>query len=76
MRVLGKVPESGDVAEVPVPDRSDPQEVRERLAALTVEHMDGLRVDRVSLRLLGPAATDTADTADSTDSPDQEGAHR
>jgi CBS domain containing-hemolysin-like protein len=73
MRVLGKVPESGDVAEVAVPDRSDPEEVRERLAALAVEHMDGLRVDRVSLRLLGPAATDTAD---SPDSPGQEGAHR
>ena len=61
MRVLGKVPESGDVAEVAVPDRSDPEEVREQLAALTVEHMDGLRVDRVSLRLLGPAATEPVD---------------
>ena len=57
MRVLGKVPESGDVAEVPVPDRSDPEEVREQLATLTVDHMDGLRVDRVSLRLLGTAPT-------------------
>ena len=66
MRVLGKVPESGDVAEVPVPDRSEAEEVRERLAALTVEHMDGLRVDRVSLRLLGPATTE----------PEDEGAHR
>ena len=41
MRSLGKVPETGD-----------PDEPREQLAVLAVEHMDGLRVDRVSLRLL------------------------
>jgi hypothetical protein len=36
-----------------VPDRSDPdQPERQRLALLTVEHMDGLRIDRLSLRLL------------------------
>ncbi|MBF4163780.1 hemolysin family protein [Nocardioides acrostichi] len=52
MQVLGRVPETGDIAEIPVPDRSDDDEVREHLAVLTVEHMDGLRVDRVSLRLL------------------------
>ena len=52
MRSLGKVPETGDIAEVPVPDRTDPDEPREQLAVLAVEHMDGLRVDRVSLRLL------------------------
>ena len=52
LRVLGRVPVSGDVAEVPVPDRSDPDEVREQLAVLTVLHMDGLRIDRVGLRLL------------------------
>ena len=55
VRTLGRIPESGDVAEVPVPDRSDDEEVRERLATLTVLHMDGLRVDRLVLRLLdGP----------------------
>jgi hypothetical protein len=50
------VPSPGDVAEVPVPDRSDPdQPERPQLAVLTVEHMDGLRIDRVSLRVLdGP----------------------
>lgn len=53
MRTLGKVPETGDIAEVPVPDRTDPDEPREQLAVLAVEHMDGLRVDRVALRLLG-----------------------
>ncbi|WP_300682773.1 hemolysin family protein [Nocardioides sp.] len=50
MRVLGAIPTKGDVAEVEIPDRSDPDEPRERLATLTVEHMDGLRVDRVGLR--------------------------
>lgn len=52
LQVLGRVPETGDVAEVVVPDRTDPDEPRERLATLTVLHMDGLRIDRVSLRLL------------------------
>jgi magnesium and cobalt exporter, CNNM family len=53
MQVLGRVPQRGDVAEVPVPDRSDPdQPERQKLAVLTVDHMDGLRIDRISLRLL------------------------
>ncbi|GAB6987167.1 hemolysin family protein [Nocardioides pyridinolyticus] len=52
LRVLGRVPEVGDLAEVAVPDRSDPEEPRERLAVLTVERMDGLRIDRLSLRVL------------------------
>ena len=52
LRVLGRGPEVGDLAEVPVPDRSDPEEPRERLAVLTVERMEGLRIDRLSLRLL------------------------
>lgn len=56
LRVLGRVPEVGDLAEVAVPDRSDPEEPRERLAVLTVERMEGLRIDRLSLRVLeGPA---------------------
>jgi CBS domain containing-hemolysin-like protein len=55
LQVLGRVPEPGDVAEVPVPDRSDPDSPeRQRLALLAVEHMDGLRIDRLSLRVLGP----------------------
>ena len=56
LRVLGRVPERGDVAEVPVPDRSDPdQPERQQLAVLTVEHMDGLRIDQLTLRVLdGP----------------------
>jgi CBS domain containing-hemolysin-like protein len=53
LQVLGRVPDRGDVAEVPVPDRSDPEQPeRERLAVLAVEHMDGLRIDRLSLRVL------------------------
>ena len=52
LRELGKVPSRGDIAEVPVPDLSDPDEPRQRLVTLTVEHMDGLRIDRVSLRVL------------------------
>jgi CBS domain containing-hemolysin-like protein len=51
MSVLGRLPERGDVAEVAVPDRSHPDELGERLAFLTVEHMDGLRVDRIALRV-------------------------
>ena len=59
MQTLGRVPETDDVAEVAVPDRSDPEELREQLATLTVVHMDGLRIDRLVLRLLGhPAAGD------------------
>jgi len=58
LRVLGRVPEAGDVAEVPVPDRSDPEESREQLAVLQVIHMDGLRIDRVGLRLLDGATPD------------------
>jgi CBS domain containing-hemolysin-like protein len=51
LAVLGRVPSSGDVAEVPVPDRSDPEEPRQQLASLTVLHMDGLRIDRLALRI-------------------------
>lgn len=68
LQVLGRIPLSGDIAEVPVPDRSDHDQrdqrdqrdqPHEQLAVLTVEHMDGLRIDRLSLRLHGP--TETAD---------------
>lgn len=58
MSVLGRVPSAGDIAEVPVPDRSEPDDPREQLAVLSVEHMDGLRVDRVALRLLGAPPAD------------------
>ncbi len=54
VRELGKIPEPGDRIEVPVPDRSDPHEPRERLVTLTVERMDGLRIDRLDLRVVSP----------------------
>jgi CBS domain containing-hemolysin-like protein len=57
MQALGRVPNVGDLAEVNVPDRSDPDEPRERLAVLTVERMDGLRIDRLTLRLLDGTET-------------------
>jgi len=59
LRTLGRVPETEDVAEVPVPDRSDPEEHREQLAILTVLHMDGLRIDRVGLQLLDGKSDET-----------------
>lgn len=63
LRALGRMPEVGDIAEVPVPDHTDPEEPRERLAVLTVERMDGLRIDRVGLRVLGePAGPDDDDS--------------
>ncbi|CAM3807087.1 hemolysin family protein [Nocardioides zeicaulis] len=52
MRELGKIPAPGDRVEVAVPDRTDPHEPRERLVTLTVERMDGLRIDRLELRVL------------------------
>jgi CBS domain containing-hemolysin-like protein len=65
LQVLGKVPEVGDTAEVWVPDRAydarhESPEPGRQLAGLTVTHMDGLRIDRVALKLLttGRAATD------------------
>jgi CBS domain containing-hemolysin-like protein len=61
LRVLGRVPEVGDLAEVPVPDRSEQDESREKLAILTVERMDGLRIDRVGLRLLDGSGDETGD---------------
>ncbi|MEO6510461.1 MAG: hemolysin family protein [Nocardioides sp.] len=69
LQTLGKVPAVGDVAEVWVPDRDldqahDSHEPARRLAGLTVTHMDGLRIDRVALKVLtgegaGPLSHDT-----------------
>jgi CBS domain containing-hemolysin-like protein len=55
LSVLGKVPDVGDVAEVFVPARAegaDGPELRQQLAVLTVTHMDALRIDQLTLRLL------------------------
>lgn len=52
LKVLGRIPEVGDVADVPltpeIPD-DDEEEPEVRVARLRVEKMDGLRIDRVSL---------------------------
>jgi CBS domain containing-hemolysin-like protein len=54
LRVLGRIPVKGDVAEVPLAvPASDEEEPAQHLALLTVEHMDGLRVDRLGLRVVG-----------------------
>ena len=58
MRQLGKIPAREDRIEVAVPDRSDPQETRERLVTLTVERMDGLRIDRLEIRVVSEEVTD------------------
>ena len=50
--------EAGDRAEVLVPDHSGPGRAREQLAVLTVDRMEGLRIDRVGCaRRLRPAPT-------------------
>lgn len=55
VRTLGRIPERGDVAVVPLPimvlDDEDEPPMRE-YAQLRVERMDGLRVDRISIRKL------------------------
>lgn len=51
LRLLGRIPLRGDAVEVVVPDLSAPDEPSERTVVLTVEHMDGLRIDRISLRV-------------------------
>jgi CBS domain containing-hemolysin-like protein len=70
LQVLGKVPAVGDTAEVWVPDRAhdathEGNETGRRLATLTVTHMDGLRIDRVALKMLtgDRAATDGGEHA-------------
>lgn len=51
LKQLGKIPQTGDVAEVVVPDPADDDGERTVLATLTVERMDGLRIDRIALRV-------------------------
>lgn len=51
LRELGRIPVAGDVAEVPLPVEldEDDEELPRKHAVLRVEHMDGLRVDRIRL---------------------------
>ena len=70
MRQLGKVPAVGDRVEVEVPDRSDTDDTQERLVTLTVERMDGLRIDRLELRVV--ALEESAGTAQDRQGDDDE----
>lgn len=49
VRELGRVPAAGDTARVLVPVRDEEGDLHELPVRLTVERMEGLRVDRVSL---------------------------
>ncbi len=51
LQVLGRIPLPGDVAEVPLSQTHDEldDERPQRVALLRVEHMDGLRIDRIRL---------------------------
>jgi CBS domain containing-hemolysin-like protein len=51
MQSLGKVPGPGERVEVVVPDPEEHDPPRQQLAVLTVERMEGLRVDRIGLRV-------------------------
>ncbi|WP_110183482.1 hemolysin family protein [Nocardioides solisilvae] len=55
VRELGRVPSAGDAATVLVPVRDADGELEERSVTLTVERMEGLRVDRVVLSGPEPA---------------------
>lgn len=51
LRELGRIPVAGDVTEVALPVQldDDDEELPRQFAVLRVEHMDGLRVDRIRL---------------------------
>ncbi|WP_278255794.1 transporter associated domain-containing protein [Nocardioides convexus] len=53
LKVLGRIPVTGDEAVVPLPvaTSGDDEDAPLRRAVLTVDHMDGLRIDRLSLRV-------------------------
>jgi len=57
MRELGRIPVVGDDVEVVVPRREEDHVVEGRVV-LTVDRLDGLRIDRLSLHVL-PAEPDT-----------------
>ncbi len=55
VRALGRIPQRGDSVEIPLPPivpEDDDDEPVEQAALLRVELMDGLRVDRISIRLV------------------------
>ena len=63
VRELGRIPSRGDRVVVPlpivIPEDDDEEPVQEH-ALMRVERMDGLRVDRISIRLLVPEDGETA----------------
>ncbi|TNM39803.1 HlyC/CorC family transporter [Nocardioides albidus] len=50
LKVLGRIATAGDEAVVPLPPGDD-EDAPERSAVLRVDHMDGLRIDRLTLRV-------------------------
>jgi len=55
VKVLGRIPERGDHVRVPLPPElpeDDDAEPVQEFAQMRVERMDGLRVDRISIRLV------------------------
>ena len=52
---LGRVPQSGDATDVTIAVLDDEGDPHEQHVRLTVERMDGLRVDRISMRVLAEA---------------------
>ncbi|HWU20851.1 MAG TPA: hemolysin family protein [Nocardioides sp.] len=49
LKVLGRIPVAGETVDVPLPAEEEDGPLR--VAHLTVEHMDGLRIDRLTLRM-------------------------
>ncbi len=52
LKVLGRIPDAGDVVEIPTVVSSNAEQDAGPIAAMTVEQLDGLRIDRISLRLI------------------------
>ncbi len=53
MKELGRIPATGDRIEIAVRDQAAGDAPNERLATLTVARMEGLRIDRIDLRVVG-----------------------
>ena len=51
LQVLGRIPVAGDEAEVALAPAEEDGEPVQRRAVLVVDYMDGLRVDRISMRV-------------------------
>jgi CBS domain containing-hemolysin-like protein len=52
LKTLGRIPEPGDHVVVPLVEQHEDEDAPERRVVLTVEHMDGLRIDRITMRVL------------------------